>query len=143
MKKLLLLLLGPLCLAACRNTATEITLPDGFTVRAALAVTPEEHTQGLMFVKHLPEDKGMLFVFDHEQPQAFWMKNTFIDLDIVFIDARHQVTSVEANVPRSFTYTPDREVAIVQGEGMYVLELPAKTAAKHGIRAGSELSFSL
>ena len=143
MKKLLLLVLGPLCLAACRTSGTEITLPDGFKVQAALAVTPEEHTQGLMFVKHLPENKGMLFVFDREQPQTFWMKNTFIDLDMVFIDAQHQVTSVAANVPRSFTYTPDREVALASGEGMYVLELPAKTAAKHGVKAGSLLDFAL
>ena len=130
-------------LSACGVKQTDITLPDGFVVKAALALTEDEHAKGLMFVKNLPENKGMLFVFEQEQPQLFWMKNTLIDLDIVFLDDQKKVTSVSAEVPRSYTYTPDNQVALAPGYGKYVLELPAKTAAKHGVQQGAVLQFNL
>lgn len=143
MKRILLFLTSLFLLAACGPKTVSITLPDGFTVKAALARSPEEHAKGLMFVKHLPENKGMLFVFDENQPQAFWMKNTLIDLDMVFLDDKKQVTSVEAEVPHSYTYTPEHEVARAYGYGKYVLELSAKTAAKHGVQNGALLKFDL
>ena len=118
-------------------------MPDGFVVNATLARTPEETAQGLMFVKHLPENEGMLFIFDQNKPQVFWMKNTLIDLDIVFLDENQKVTSVSAEVPRSYTYTPDDQVALAFGQGQYVLELASKTAAKHGVKEGAELKFKL
>ena len=89
-----------------------------------------------------PENKGMLFVFNQEEEQAFWMKNTLIDLDIIFIGADKKVNSVEPEVPHSYTYTPDDEVAYSLGYGQYVLELPSGASAKHGIKTGSKLHFS-
>ena len=65
----------------------ELTLPDGFVVRAELALTPETQSKGLMFRQELPPDRGMLFVFPRMEMKAFWMKNTFIDLDMVFLDS--------------------------------------------------------
>lgn len=143
MKRILSVFLVLFLLAACGPQKINITLPDGFVVKAALARTSEEHAKGLMFVKHLPENEGMLFVFEQEQPHLFWMKNTLIDLDMVFLDAQKQVTSVSAEVPHSYTYTPDDEVAIAYGQGQYVLELAAKTAAKHHIKDGAVLKFNL
>ena len=143
MKYVLPFFLSLFLLSACAAPKTDITLPDGFVVRAALARTPEEHAKGLMFVKHLPEDAGMLFIFDKNQAQVFWMKNTLIDLDIVFLDDAKKVTSVSAQTPRSYTYTPDDQVALAAGYGQYVLELSAKTAAKHGVKEGAVLSFKL
>ncbi len=138
------LLVTAVLLAACANSSSvQVTLPDGFTVQAALANTPEEHAQGLMFVRELPENAGMLFVFDQEQPQSFWMKNTLIDLDIIFIDAHKRVTSVADQMPHSYTYTPDHEVAFADGYGKYVLEIPSKAAARHGIKPGAQLHFTL
>ena len=94
-----------------------------------------------MFVTELPENEGMLFVFDSEDELLFWMKNTLIDLDMVFIGADKTVTSVASEMPHSYTYTPDNEVAYAQGYGQYVLELAAKTAEKHGVKAGTKLQF--
>ena len=143
MKRFILLLLAG-CLAACTTAPTvPVTLPDGFVVNATLAVTPQQHERGLMFVKHLPENEGMLFVFEHEEPQSFWMKNTLIDLDIIFIGADQTVTSVADQMPHSYTYTPDNEVAYTDGYGKYVLELSAKTAARHGVYPGTTLHFTL
>lgn len=131
-------------LTGCVHKPTvAITLPDGFVVSAAVADTPEKHARGLMFVKDLPENAGMLFVFEQEEPQSFWMKNTLIDLDIIFIGADKKVTSVAHQVPHSYTYTPDSEVAYADGYGKYVLELPAKAAARHGIVTGTPLQFAV
>ena len=141
MKRFVWILLAVLsCACAPKNTVT-VTLPDGFEVSAQLAVTPKEHEKGLMFVTELPENKGMLFVFDTEDELLFWMKNTLIDLDMVFIGADKTVTSVASEMPHSYTYTPDNEVAYAQGYGQYVLELAAKTAKKHGVKAGTKLQF--
>ena len=71
------------------------------------------------------------------------MKNTLIDLDMVFIGSDKRVTSVAEQVPHSYTYTPDDEVAYALGYGQYVLELAAKTAAKHGVTEGAEIKFEL
>ena len=143
MKKLALFLL-PLFLCACGGYETvTVTLPDGFAVKARLADTPEKQEKGLMFVTELPENEGMLFAFEQEEDQAFWMKNTLIDLDIIFIGADKKVTFVADEMPHSYTYTPDDQVAYAVGYGQYVLELPAKTAARHGVVQGAELKFEL
>lgn len=144
MKRFFLLFVSGLLLAACTHkpATVAVTLPDGFEVLAAVAQTPEQHARGLMFVTHLPENEGMLFVFDQEEPQSFWMKNTLIDLDIVFIDAAKKVTSVAPQMPHSYTYTPDNEVAYADGYGQYVLEIPAKAAARHGVKPGAQLYFT-
>ena len=140
--KVFFLLLASLFVAACGGYQTvSITLPDGFVVNALVADTPQKQEKGLMFVKDLPENKGMLFVFNQEEEQAFWMKNTLIDLDIVFIGPDKRVTSVAEQVPHSYTYTPDSDVARALGQGQYVLELAAKTAAGHGVKPGAQLSF--
>ncbi len=129
-----------LCACGGYDTVT-VTLPDGYAVQARVADTPEKQEKGLMFVKKLPENEGMLFVFEQEEDQAFWMKNTLIDLDMVFIGADKRVTSVAEQVPHSYTYTPDDEVAYALGYGQYVLELAAKTAARHGVREGEQIQF--
>ena len=65
----------------------ELTLPDGFRVSAELALTPDQQAKGLMFRPSLAPGAGMLFVFKDPGMKSFWMKNTIIDLDMVFLDA--------------------------------------------------------
>ncbi len=143
MKKLLPLAFAFLLCACGEYKTVTVTLPDGFAVQARVADTPKKLAKGLMFVEKLPENEGMLFLFDTEQEQVFWMKNTLIDLDIVFIGADKKVSSVAAEVPHSYTYTPDSQVAQAFGYGQYVLELASKTAAKHGVKPGAPLQFTL
>lgn len=132
-----------LCACATPKQVT-VTLPDGFEVTARLAVSEKEHEKGLMFVTKLPENEGMLFVFEKEEEElVFWMKNTLIDLDMVFIGKDRRVTSVADQMPHSYTYTPDSDVAYAVGQGQYVLELAAKTARRHGVKPGAEIQFSL
>ena len=142
--KYFFILLTTLFFTACGGHQTiPVTLPDGFVIQARVADTPEKQAKGLMFVTQLPENEGMLFAFPEEKDQIFWMKNTLIDLDMVFIGADKRVTWVEAEMPHSYTYTPDDQVAYAMGWGQYVLEIGSKVAAKHGVVPGAKLAFNV
>jgi len=139
-----LLLCGPA--AALRVppgvSSAELTLPDGFVVRAELALTPETQSKGLMFREELARDKGMLFVFGVVEPKSFWMKNTFIDLDMVFLDSELKVLRVFHRVPRSRPGQPESELARASAPAACVLELAAGSARAHRVRPGSKLKIS-
>lgn len=140
--KILGLFLTLFLLAACAEYQTvNITLPNGQIIKARVADTPQKTEKGLMFVTQMPPEEGMLFVFDREEDHLFWMKNTLIDLDIIFIAPDKTVTGLHEQVPHSYTYTPDAEVATADGRGQYVLELNGGVSAKTGIEPGAILQF--
>ena len=120
--------------------APEVVLraPDGrsTTVKVELAITPAERQKGLMFRKSMPADQGMLFIMDYEEPQYFWMKNTYIPLDMIFIDRSLRVVGVTEDA-RPLTLDPRG----VPAPSLYVLEVNAHFAAQHGIRAGSTIEL--
>jgi hypothetical protein len=123
-------------------SSAKLVLPDGFSVKAELALTPETQEKGLMFREELPRDRGMLFVFARLELRSFWMKNTFIDLDMVFLDAGLKVIKVFHRVPRSTAGQPEEEVARVSAPAACVLELPAGAARAHRIKPGSKIKIS-
>jgi uncharacterized membrane protein (UPF0127 family) len=105
-------------------------------IRVEVARTDSERERGLMYRNHLDPDAGMLFIFDRDAPLTFWMKNTFIALDMVFIDSdRHVVGIVENAVPE--TETPRR----VQGDSRYVLEVGGGLTRQWGVERGSTVDF--
>ena len=120
----------------------EITPPDGFRVKARLALTPGEQSKGLMFVTDLPHNTGMLFVFSEDGVKNFWMKNTFINLDMVFLSGEMKAGRIFHNVPRSFAGQPESEVARADAPARFVLELSGGTARAHGLKPGSKLGIS-
>lgn len=150
MKKISLLLLAPLLLCggalALRvpkgAALAELALPDGFVARVELALTAESQAKGLMFRTGLPPDGGMLFVFGGLEDRSFWMKNTFIDLDMVFLDGDLKVIRVFHRVPRSSPGQAESEVARVSAPAACVLELPAGTARAHRVKPGAKLRIS-
>ena len=95
-----------------------------------IANTPEEQERGLMYRKAMPDDHGMLFAFDQSEPLAFWMKNTPMPLDLVFISARGKVRAVRHGTPFSTDIISPNEPA------RFVLELKAGMAEKAGIADG-------
>jgi uncharacterized membrane protein (UPF0127 family) len=102
-----------------------------FTIE--IADEPGERAAGLMFRKTMPDDRGMLFVFEETRQLAFWMKNTPMPLDLLFIGPDGKVRAILPGEPYS-------EAAISPGEPVrYVLELKAGTAAKQGISDGDLL----
>ncbi len=99
--------------------------------RVELASTPEEHARGLMYRSHLDADAGMLFVFDQPQVQRFWMKNTLIPLDMIFIGADLHIAGIVDNAG------PETETErMVPARSQYVLEIAGGLASQLGIRAG-------
>ena len=68
-------------------------------INAEIADDSQEMAKGLMFRKHLNEDSGMLFIFENEEQQTFWMKNTLIPLDIIFIDKNFKIVDIRYTIP--------------------------------------------
>jgi uncharacterized protein len=90
--------------------------------------------RGLMFRQSLPDDGGMLFDYDPPQSIAFWMKNTYISLDIVFIDAKGVILNIAADTtPLSLQQLPSA------GAARGVLEVKGGTMARLGIKAGDRV----
>jgi uncharacterized membrane protein (UPF0127 family) len=105
-------------------------------VRVEIAATPSARTQGLMYRTALAEGEGMLFVFDETKDHGFWMKNTFIPLDMIFIDEGLLVAGVHANaVPQS------TQTVSIGRASRYVLEVPGGWAARHGVVTGSRVEL--
>ena len=103
-----------------------------------LAITPEEKEHGLMFRRELPQGHGMLFDFGFDQPVAFWMKNTFIPLDMLFIRADGRILRIAENTePLSERNIPSG------GPVRAVLEVIGGTAKKLGIAAGDRVSYPI
>lgn len=122
---------------------TRLKFPDGESIIVEVASTPAQRQQGLMYRTSLAPDYGMLFVFPAEQVLPFWMRNTYVDLDMVFLDSGKRITVVHHDVPRSREDAADSEVARRTGHGRYVLELPAGQAKRRGLKRGQSLEFEL
>ena len=109
------------------------------TLHLEVARTAAQREHGLMDRTTLPPHTGMIFVFDEDMPVEFWMKDTLIPLDMVFVAANGTVRSIEANVPVVAKNLPDENIPRRHGNAKYVIELPAGEAVKDGIRAGTRL----
>ncbi len=109
----------------------------GAELSLEVAGTEAQREYGLMNRTFLLRHHGMLFVFAQDEPVSFWMKNTLIALDMVFVSSNGRVESVAARVPASTLRTPDSNVARRSGFAKYVLELPAGEAAADGLSAGT------
>lgn len=131
--------------AACKpqliRKTTALAFPDGKTIRANVVDTPRSREIGMMCLTRVGGDYGMLFVFPREMELNFWMKNTLVSLDIVWIGADKTVTVVHERMKKSTVDTPDDQVAAAGGRGQYVLELPAGAAAKRGLKPGDRIAF--
>lgn len=117
-----------------------LVLRDAFGGAHRLAVeiadTSPLRTRGLMWRTELPEGTGMLFIFPAEVVQSFWMRNTLIPLDMVFIDRRLRVVGVvQWAEPRTLTSRT------VGKPSLYVLEVPGGWTSRNGVRAGSTVEL--
>ena len=126
---------GSAAMAVCADSRVDLRGDWGaarFTVE--LADDPEERAQGLMFRETMARSAGMLFLYEHPQRVSFWMRNTLIPLDMIFIDPSGTVTHVHENA------IPLDETPIDGGPGvLMVLEINGGLAGRLGIAPGSEL----
>ncbi len=105
-----------------------------------IADTPQERATGLMHRESLDPDSGMLFVFEQPGIYSFWMKDTLIPLDMIWIDANDDVVFIAENVQPCKTSSCD---SIRPGKAaLYVLEVNAGTVSKIGLEAGDKVEIS-
>lgn len=135
------------CLFACLLAVSASACAGGRWVELAgqryqveIAGTNAQRARGLMFRDELPVGRGMLFIHDREEPQAYWMKNTRIPLDILYFDNARRLVSQQRDVPPCSAgdgcppYPSD-------APARYVLEINAGEAARLGLKRGAELHF--
>lgn len=151
-----LFLLVAILFAACGDQSKErSSIYNGRTVTPELTVqfvTPEgefvsevevqisddisERSQGLMDVRQLPEDHGMLFIFEEEQPLSFWMANTPLPLDIMYVNSDSIIVSIYHST------TPFSEKGLPSGDpALYVVETNGGYAISRGIEEGYRIRF--
>lgn len=105
-------------------------------VDAEVAATGPARTRGLMWRTVLPEGTGMLFIFPEEDYLSFWMKNTLIPLDMIFIAKDRSVVNVEARAePKTLSPRP------AKGPALYVLEVPGGWSEKIGVKPGAKVQL--
>ena len=103
-----------------------------------MAKTKEERERGLMFRKELPEGRGMLFDFSPQQDVSMWMKNTYVSLDMIFIQADGRILRIAEN-----TEPMSERIISSGGPVKAVLEVVAGTARKDGIAPGDRVAGPL
>jgi hypothetical protein len=126
--------------AADANSITmekEVIFPEaGASFKVELAISPAERIRGLMGRKTLEAGRGMLFVFSLIEKQSFWMKNTLIPLDLVFLDSDYLVVDIKKN------FLPCRsdfcEIYFSAAPAKYVLEINAGLVDEKGISIGQK-----
>tara|TARA_Y100000310_G_C20097983_1_gene541357 strand:+ start:88 stop:519 length:432 start_codon:yes stop_codon:yes gene_type:complete len=126
---LLLFLLG--CQESVNTVCFEETCFD-----VMLALTDDERALGLMYREQMDSDSGMLFVYHEEDIRRFWMKNTKINLDLIWLDASGEVVHIEHDVQPCV-----ENCSIYMGEGQYVLEINGGLANSLGMTEGSLLTL--
>ncbi len=132
-----LLVVGPARSAALKTL--EIVSATGVHVFSVeIADTEPAREKGLMFRKSLPDGQGMLFDFHREQDVSFWMKNTYVPLDMIFIRANGRILRIAENTePLSTKLVPS------EGEVLGVLEVAGGTCHRLGIRPGDRVAFPI
>ena len=101
-----------------------------------IADTPEREAQGLMFVRDLPAGRGMLFLEPTARPMSFWMKNTYIELDMLFVAADRRIVKIAAHAPPLSLANINSDALVIA-----VLEIKGGEAARRGIRVGDRVSW--
>lgn len=137
---ILLVLLAPGLGSGCATAGEPWVELAGERFQVEVADDPQERARGLMFRDRLEAGHGMLFIHDREEPQAYWMRNTRIPLDILYFDASRRLVAQQRGVPpcRGGSACP----AYPSGApALYVLELNAGEATRLRLRDGAELRF--
>jgi uncharacterized protein len=120
------------------TTGPRVVFPDGFVVSVELAADDELRAQGLMFRDQLRPGTGMLFLFNGDEERSFWMKNTKIPLDMIWIGSDRRIVGIMENVPPCVTpVCPGYSPGPVKSR--YVLEVAGGVAKQHGLKVGDPL----
>ena len=136
---LIMNLLFPLWMQVAELKTIPLTLPNETVIRVEVAETQQQRQVGLMGRPSLAPDRGMLFIFQSPDRHDFWMKNTLIPLDIIWMDSNKRIIYIAEGVPPCKTrdcpsYGPTRKT-------LYTLELDSGMADRYGLKIGMVLDF--
>ena len=95
-----------------------------------------ERAEGMMWRRSMEDTQGMLFIMDAAEPQTFWMRNTYIPLDIMFVSQDKKILNIRKNAPPQ---TLDPQAS--KGNALYVVEVNGGFADKYGVKAGDTIDF--
>lgn len=137
------------CLSACRSkpasiedlTTRDVTLPGGQVLRVDTMLDARDMLRGMMFRKTLPPDQGALFVHMRPGNYGYWMYQTYIPLDIVWMDSSRRIVEIVADAPPCKTEASQCTHYGGTYPSQYVLEIGAGLAAKYGLHPGDVLLF--
>ncbi len=123
------------------RTTVQVVTSDGksHSYKVEIARTPEEQARGLMFRRSMPRDAGMLFPFDPPRPASFWMENTHIPLDIIFIGPDGRIQSIARNTAT----LSDAPIHAAPGPVRLILEINAGVSEQLGITPGDRVTHRL
>jgi uncharacterized membrane protein (UPF0127 family) len=132
-----------LCVSACTQNkfaVREISVErEGRTIaviKAEIAVTDKERSQGLMYRKKLPDGEGMLFIYDRDQVMSFWMKNTNVPLSIAFLASDGKIIEIRDMYPHD-------ETSVISSRSVrYALEVPQGWFLRAGIMPGDVVNVA-
>lgn len=132
---LILTIGATLATAECRPDSVALRGDFGeISFQVELADTPKARSRGLMFREHMPRGDGMLFVYERPQRATFWMKNTLIPLDMIFVDRTGVVTHIHRGA------IPGDTTLIEGGRQVFaVLEINAGLSDRYGLAVGTQL----
>lgn len=153
MKKLIITAMTFTVLMACSTQASEI--PEGINqvqtielnnqeFHLKVAITDNERQLGLMNIMEMPENEGMLFKFPESKPRSFWMKNTEIPLDIIFIDENQQIINIHYNTPPCKEKDPTQQkcpLYLSSKPAKYAIELNAGQSETLGLKPKQQLNL--
>ncbi|MFB6242412.1 MAG: DUF192 domain-containing protein [Candidatus Nanosalina sp.] len=137
------------------NASRLMKVPDNGTVQAVfysdgrstasltleVSNTPEERSRGLMYRRSLGKGRGMLFVWNSSEKRGFWMKNTYIPLDMIFVSGNGTVLNVEKAEPQPNTSERNLEIYRSEGPAQFVIETRKGFSATHSIEEGTRIRF--
>jgi hypothetical protein len=125
----------------CRDPQQSQVCINNHYFQVELATTPDTRAKGLMFRTHLDDGRGMLFIFEEEDIYPFWMKNTFIPLDILWINSNKEIVFIYKNAHPCIT---EPCPTIYPGrKAKYVLELKGGSSDKIGLVEGDKVLFDI
>jgi uncharacterized membrane protein (UPF0127 family) len=126
------------CCFTTKATASEsqLSISNKLSLNIKIADNDSARMKGLMFVKNLPENEGMLFIMEDEAQVNMWMKNTYIPLDMIFINSNKEIVSMAENTKPLST-----EIISSKNKVKYVLEINGGLAKKSGLKIGDKINY--
>ncbi len=124
------------------NYPTLKTTINNQEITLATVWTPELQAKGFMYVSEIPEDQGMLFTYPEEKPRNFWMKDTIVPLDIIFLDQNYQIINIHHNARPCNEIDPTQQNCpsySSQAPSQYIIELPSPQAKNLNLQPGQTI----